>query len=53
MVVKQYQLPLEHLRQKKEFKRSRNALKEYTGANINENGEDKESIFFKLPPLLR
>ena len=30
-----------------------NALKEYTGANINENGEDKESIFFKLPPLLR
>ena len=30
-----------------------NALKEYTGADINENGEDKESIFFKLPPLLR
>ena len=30
-----------------------NSLKEYTGANINENGEDKESIFFKLPPLLR
>jgi 4-hydroxy-3-methylbut-2-enyl diphosphate reductase len=29
------------------------ALKEYTGADINENGEDKESIFFKLPPLLR
>ena len=29
------------------------ALKEHTGAVINENGEDKESIFFKLPPLLR
>jgi len=29
------------------------ALKEYTGADINENGKDKESIFFKLPPLLR
>ena len=29
------------------------ALKEYTGADINENGQDKESIFFKLPPLLR
>ena len=29
------------------------ALREYTGADINENGEDKESIFFKLPPLLR
>ena len=29
------------------------ALKEYTGADIIENGEDKESIFFKLPPLLR
>ena len=29
------------------------ALKEYTGADINENGEDKESIFFILPPLLR
>ena len=29
------------------------ALKKHTGAVINENGEDKESIFFKLPPLLR
>ena len=29
------------------------ALKKHTGAIINENGEDKESIFFKLPPLLR
>jgi 4-hydroxy-3-methylbut-2-enyl diphosphate reductase len=29
------------------------ALKKHTGAVINESGEDKESIFFKLPPLLR
>ena len=29
------------------------ALRKHTGANINENGEDKENIFFKLPPLLR
>jgi 4-hydroxy-3-methylbut-2-enyl diphosphate reductase len=29
------------------------ALKKHTGATINENGEDKESIFFKLPSLLR
>jgi 4-hydroxy-3-methylbut-2-enyl diphosphate reductase len=30
-----------------------NALRKYIGAEINENGEDKENIFFKLPPLLR
>ena len=30
-----------------------NELQKYTGALINESGEDKESIFFKLPPLLR
>ena len=29
------------------------ALRKHTGADINENGEDKENIFFKLPPLLR
>jgi 4-hydroxy-3-methylbut-2-en-1-yl diphosphate reductase len=29
------------------------ALKKHTGAVIIENGEDKENIFFKLPPLLR
>lgn len=29
------------------------ALKEHTGASIIENGEDRENIFFKLPPLLR
>ena len=29
------------------------ALKKHTGATINENGEDKENIFFKLPSLLR
>ena len=28
-------------------------LQKYTGALINESGEDKENIFFKLPPLLR
>jgi 4-hydroxy-3-methylbut-2-enyl diphosphate reductase len=28
-------------------------LQKYTGAFINESGEDKENIFFKLPPLLR
>ena len=30
-----------------------NELQKYTGALINESGEDKENIFFKLPPLLR
>ena len=28
-------------------------LQKYTGALIHESGEDKENIFFKLPPLLR
>jgi len=30
-----------------------NELQKHTGALINESGEDKENIFFKLPPLLR
>ena len=29
------------------------ALKKYLGASIIENGKDRESVFFKLPPSLR